>query len=1049
VRSAALVLSAVVGLAACATTPRAIAPPLSPYERARNDCIDGRLAEAWSGWVALATSSTPVAPAAARALLAEVDRAPLDRTTLAALAAVPTPLTAEVVEQVAMRLGDGDALARARAQLGAGYEARASGRLRAWPFRAAGMFERRLPDDAFGPAFTLRTGWLASPEEGPGLYAFRVTPPPERAGPITIEVRAEGAFELRAGGRVLHTHPRGTELLPEVARVHATVAPGEALELLVVERASRARARLLIRPGHEAPPRVDADRAALAALDLALADGDLAAASDALVGLERAAADDPTRGAIARDARHRLARVDTTRPPELRDGGDDAPAGAEPDADRAPPVTSCSARARLLDAEPERLRHRPDRLVALAQVTPALVGPCAEVALRIGALLVETHQRDALAALVERLDAGLDPGSELDRARALGRVPRTPAGVWPPLGPPLEDGRALAASAPDPLPSGRLIVHDDWHVHVDGAGRVTLRSHVVACAGDAAATEALGEVALPDDAELVLARTWIRSRRGTPKRPVALEPEDIVEKASVSLPALLPGDCAEWAWFRELAPDPRLPAGAFVSPRIELERADATVARARVTLEVEPGVSPIVVIQPSAEALTASRPSPRSWRWEARDLAPRVPEPLDPEPAARRLNVRIWGGMEREAWVDALGAEAERGLVGTPIVRDLARRAVGESPRARLEALHHAVLERVERLSEGPLGNASWALHRARGERAVVLTAACREAGLPCDLVVARPLSEGPEGDVPDPEGWAYPLVRARLGAEATWIDATNPHMPLGLVPPLVQGVPARVLVGGAPGDEAGQVTIPRLPSGERRVAITLRVATDGASAIATGSETLDGVYAATWRDALATMAPEARRRLFSAIVLQALPGATLIDLDPGELAPAPDAGATAPPLVWTWRAHVPIEPAGGVSRALRVALLPEALARGTVLLPERASPLFVNRASDLTLRVTIELSPQCTTGPRRAPCDWVYVTQPAPELRVAAPTLAHERRVATAARVMTIDKTLRLAPALIAPDAYDAWKEAALASDRADYLQIVFGPLPREVAPP
>ncbi|MCC6624713.1 MAG: hypothetical protein IT385_25915 [Deltaproteobacteria bacterium] len=1045
-----LALAALVTLAGCATTPRALAPALTPYERARIDHIEGRSAEAWAGWVAIAAGRTGEAPAALAALREVVDEAPLDRAAMGARAALDDGAeSAEVVEQIAARLGDDAALGEARARLGASYVARATGRLRAWPFPSAGALERALPVDALGPPTPIRAGWLASPGEGPGLYGFRLEPAGLPSGELTLEVRSEGAFAVAVAGRRVHVHARMTELLPEVARVSITRAPDEPIDLLVIERASRARARVLVRPGRHAPR---AAAGALAALDLALADGDVAAAHDALTALEQRA--DPSRAAIVEDARRRLATIDVTRPPELREAPDDEAGRTEaPQADRPARATSCGERSRLLERDAERLRHRPSEVVALAESTPALVGPCAETALRAGALLVETHQLDAAVALAERLASSLDPGDEVDRARDLlarvaharGKAPPRPPRPWPPLGPPLADGRALAASAPDPLPPGRLVVLDDWHVHVDAAGRLTLRSHVVACAGDAAATEALGELALPDDAALVLARTGIRSRRGSPKAPLALEPEDIVEKASVSLPALVPGDCAEWAWYRELAPDPRLPAGAFTVPPLHLERADATVARARVTLEVAPGVAPIVAIEPSAAAITeASRPGPRTWGWEARVLAPRVPEPLDLQPEARRLHLRIWGGQEHDAWVQALAAEAELGLVLTPAVAELAARAVGESPRARLEALHRAVVERVERASEGPLANASWAIQRARGERAVVLAAACIAAGLPCDLVVARPLSEGPDTPKPDPDAYAYTLVRARLGPEPLWLDPFNGFMPPGLIPPRVQGVPARVLVGA---DAPGALSTPRLGDapagqGERAVAITIRIASDGKSAIAEGREALDGIYGATWREALANTAPEARRRLLGAIVEQALPGATVLDLELAAL--GPDAPDGLGPLVWSWRAHVPIESAGGVSRALRLALLPEGLARGTVQLPERTAPLFVNRAADLALEVAVELPPTCTTGPRAAACDWVFVSSPAPEIRVSAPTLFHERLVASAPGRLVVSKTFRLRPSLVAPDAYPTWKDAALASDRADYLQLVFGPLPR-----
>ncbi|MFO0748349.1 MAG: hypothetical protein U1F43_22205 [Myxococcota bacterium] len=972
--------------------------PLAPPPAARVDELAGRDAAAWQGWLAEARRAREVALVH---LLGLVDRVALGPADLEAARALP-----ELAELVAARLGDQAALDDARARLGAVYTARVDR----------------------GGDVPIRAGWIAVPD-GPGPHTVVIAP--ALVGPAAIEIRGDAAFAVRVGGRPLVERDPRRALQPTVVRLSATLT--DAAPLVLELPVGGVRLRVLVRP-QPAPSAADADAPApvspLDALDLAIADGDVALADRLSRALERRGA----WAALASDADERFAAADPTHPPESLDVPERAAPGLEV-------TTSCAARARWLGDDGEALRYRPGEIAAAALQLPALLGPCATAALQAGDMLVDTFQLDAAERLARRLAEALDPGPETERARALlERIERargraaTPAPRALELGLPLVDAAPLVARAE--LGPGQTVLWDDRFVEVRVDGQ-TVRSHVVACAGDEAATEALGELEVPDDAEVILARTWRREPDGTPPR--ALEPEDIAEKATISLPALLPGDCAEWAWYREVPADPRLPPGGFVLAPFALQRADARVVHARFTLRMGPGVTssfpPSFSIGP---LLTAARPDPRTWVFEARDLAPRVAEPLDPRPELRLAHVSAWGGFELPRWLERLRDEVAPGLVASPrLARLAASAAAAEAPRDRLMALLHAVVDGVEQSSENvSAARASWAVARARGERAVVLAAACQAVGLECDLMLARPLSEVGEPGVPDPEAFAYPLVRARLPHETLWLDPSNAFMPAGLLPPLLQGVPALALSGPLPATPTGLDETPRPPAldnGRRTVVIAATLAPDGTFAV-TGKERVDGVYAATWRGALAQLTPEAQRRLLSAIVLQAFPDAHVDDLTIDGL------GARDVPLTWSWSAHVTTEPAGGKARALKLGLLPEGLGRGTVLVPERSAPLLVNRASTLDLSVTLELPP-----------GWLFLRTPTAEAKVTHPSVHLVRtarveqdvqRAATPAR-LTIQKTFALAPTVVAPEGYPAWKEAALEVDRADYLQIVVTPLP------
>ena len=114
--------------------------------------------------------------------------------------------------------------------------------------------------------------------------------------------------------------------------------------------------------------------------------------------------------------------------------------------------------------------------------------------------------------------------------------------------------------------------------------------------------------------------------------------------------------------------------------------------------------------------------------------------------------------------------------------------------------------------------------------------------------------------------------------------------------------------------------------------------------------------------------------------------------------------------------------------RAHGVALSPEHLARATVKLAERTTPLLVNRAAALELRLVVNV-----------PRGWRIPTAP-PPIVVSHP-LVQLTRYATLSeggRTLTTTKSFDLDLGLVSPDEYAEWRAAAAAVDRADVLHLV-----------
>ena len=123
------------------------------------------------------------------------------------------------------------------------------------------------------------------------------------------------------------------------------------------------------------------------------------------------------------------------------------------------------------------------------------------------------------------------------------------------LGLPLSDGLALARHAIErrkqallegrPQPSIRTLLKER-HTRVLNDGSMVHREHRLIELLDDGAIERFGEIPLPDESVVMLARTYKLTPSGV-LQPI--EPEQIREKTSLSLPALSPGSIIEAAWL--------------------------------------------------------------------------------------------------------------------------------------------------------------------------------------------------------------------------------------------------------------------------------------------------------------------------------------------------------------------------------------------------------------------------------------------------------------------------------------------------------------------
>ncbi|MCA9518073.1 MAG: hypothetical protein KC635_24210, partial [Myxococcales bacterium] len=570
------------------------------------------------------------------------------------------------------------------------------------------------------------------------------------------------------------------------------------------------------------------------------------------------------------------------------------------------------------------------------------------------------------------------------------------------------------------------VLLEDRYTRVFPDGAMLHRVHRLVRLLETSAVAEFGEITVPDEAEVLVARTW--KPTGTDWQPI--EPEEIVEKSSVSLAALERGAVAEVAWFWVDPADARTSPG-WEAPPFRFDSDRGPVRRARFELRYPAGAPLEIVADPGVPAPLVADDG--ALVWEVRDRPRVLLEPLDPRPDRRLLTVRARSGVTVAAAARRLADDVASGLTVTPGVAALAREALsnaapGASALERARTLHRFVRTEVHDGSE-PVSqaNASFAAASRAGERAVLLAAMLRAAGVPADVALARPLSEGlvdPRAD--DVAAYSYPIVRAQAEGRVLWLESASRYSPFDVLPPLIAGVPAMVLT---PDAAPARVETPRPPAergGERIVALRIDVDPDGGY-VATAREELTGLFAGSWKQALSEMAPDTRERVLEGLAGQVLLGATVDEVAARGVDDADGA------LTVSWRARGRLSPGpGGASglASLALGLAPEGLGRATVLLPTRATPLFVNLASRLRLTATVTLPEGLAF---RAAPEGIRVTDGAGLLSVA-----RRSTLSPDGRALEIDKTVTLDAGIVAPAEYAAWQRAAHASDQADVVHLV-----------
>jgi hypothetical protein len=645
---------------------------------------------------------------------------------------------------------------------------------------------------------------------------------------------------------------------------------------------------------------------------VAAADGFLAALEHCPGSHHRAAEHLRLRGDLA-GARARLERQAAASP---LDPGPRQQAAQVAIAMRDPKAASAQL-ASLVEAWPHSALYRKRRAEALeAQGDVPGARSEREAALRIDGSDLRLRRSLAVEDGTEILDA-LSHDGEAALESYLADAPReTSAGVY------VLDAAAMEG-------------------HADGS--ITERTHVLAKVVDQRGVGKLAEVHLPAGAEVLTLRTRKRDGR-------SLEPENLADKDSVSLPGVEVGDFVEYEYLASTASrGPSLPG--FAMPKFYFRMADGQIFRSVFEARAPKGhglavdahgmEAPVVSEEGAYDRVTAERRNAEAF----------VPEPGQPSVDEILPFVQVGAGAGNDELLTSFGDMLiDRTRPTLEIERFAREAAAGKQGLEAVRAVYEKVMQEVKGKEGSLTGSAAATLAQGRGSRLLLLRAALDVLGVRSRLFLVRPFGADPAPyRFPVSELFSSPALEVEVAGQTLLLDPSVRFAPFGRLPVQAEGQDAAILPGVS---ERLSHFRTRSLSGDdiKKVSLTLTVSPDGVAA-GEGEERYEGFEAAYLRSGLERLDEEQRKQAIEAAVSRTFRGASLTSFEVRE------EERSGTPVVLRYRFSTPgFARVDGNRLVLSHGIYPAGLSRRYVALFERATPLYLGSPERQDLSAEVRL---------------------------------------------------------------------------------------------
>lgn len=324
-----------------------------------------------------------------------------------------------------------------------------------------------------------------------------------------------------------------------------------------------------------------------------------------------------------------------------------------------------------------------------------------------------------------------------------------------------------------------VVLLDDQVARLWPDGSASLYVHRITRPLDRGGVEKYGEVELPPRAEILELRTIKANGE-------IAEPELQQQKATISMPGLLPGDAVDVEYIVRGANREQAFAhtfGSFHAPILYSK-----------FVAITPRGGESVQASAAAPGFAESTANGEQVRvWERNDIAQSVEESAsasgDILPTVRVTPALYRGWEDVRDWAREIVVEASR--VGPRVRRYAAGQVVAASDEAQARALYREVVTTIA-AAGGAFGkdlpSAEDTLARHSGSRTMALLALAHAEGLQADLVLARNSGAVAGMGAPAPSMSAYtrPLVRFHLRSHDVVVDAESDGLAFGALPPAI-----------------------------------------------------------------------------------------------------------------------------------------------------------------------------------------------------------------------------------------------------------------------
>ena len=548
-------------------------------------------------------------------------------------------------------------------------------------------------------------------------------------------------------------------------------------------------------------------------------------------------------------------------------------------------------------------------------------------------------------------------------------------------------------------------------------GSMLDRIHIIQKALDQNGVQELGEVALPAGAQVLALRTL--KPDGT-----ALEPENIADKETVSMPDVQVGDYVEQL-FLDAHPSRGALEPGFTAPNFYFQVAQSPNHWSTYTVLAPRGSGMTV----DAHNMPSPPPSEEGelevYRYAARHVPPFIPEPGSPPSATEFLPfVSVGAGSLGNAALAAAYADGslDRGQRTQEVTAFAQGAAQGKTGTEAVRAVYAAVMHKLQGRDAGLSMSAAASVAQDRGSRLWLLKAALEAVGFPTRLAVVRTFGVDPAPyRFPNEQLFQYVCLRTALpNGQYLWLDPLVRFAPFGQLPEQATGGREAYLLP-EPGRPYQTTRTPdaKPPLG-KQVKLDLKLSTDG-SLTGTGEEDYVGFDAVQVAEALDQLAPDARDQALQRALSRYFGGADLAQVT---LDMTRDVGA---PLVVRYHFKAPrFARVEGERLVLGALSYPLQLGQRFVQLGSRRTPLFIDGTERVKTHVTLELPPGFSVSGVQA------------HLEEAGPYGHFVRSEAQAGPVFTIDEAFELDMARVPVAAYGDFAQFAGQVDLAQTRDLV-----------